>query len=302
MKIRIKRQWNKKSVIRLIGLLIFLLLVMKGGNVHAAPAVLESETTAVYESADTVSSTVGNLIRGNTFELNEKVSAEDGSAWYRVTLSNGLTGYVPGSVLIKERTEEEEQPDEAEEPEDEEDGENEEKSEAENAEANDAADEEESPVSENGTAQEEEGEPEEEAEDEEQEPVSIGENMDNTLPKTYAAQKGGNRINVKKIENSVPAQQNVVQESKKHGIGLDLAAIAAVLCGILSAVIICSCYRRLRSVLYGMDETEKKSWLEKRKGKKRKKTKQVRKKSAGKDAMREAAKEEKKWKNSNLQK
>lgn len=373
MKMRMKKQWNKKRVIRVIGLLLFLFLVMKGGDVHAAPAVLESETTPVYESADTDSSAVGNLIRGNTFELNEKVSAENGSAWYRVTLSNGLTGYIPGSASVKERAADERKL--------EENAVNEESSEAQNANGsaagNEANRENENAVGneanrangnaagnegnrENGSAsgneadrangstvgneadreigntagndaenetgnnadgthgnaagndaENETGNAEEDdtavsddstAEGDGEEAVSIAENLDHTLPKTYDAQRSGNRIRVKEIENSVSEQPSVSKETKKQGSGLDRAAAGAVLIGICSVFMIRFCYRRLRSVLCGNGEGEKKSWLEKRKGKKRKKPKQIRKKPAGKEAMREAAKEEKKWKNSNLQK
>lgn len=59
-------------------------------------ATLTTPSVSVYEKADSSSTTVGHLILGNTFELEETLTAEDGSTWYRVTLHNGIEGYIQG--------------------------------------------------------------------------------------------------------------------------------------------------------------------------------------------------------------
>lgn len=59
-------------------------------------ATLTTPSVSVYEKADSSSTTVGHLILGNTFDLEETMTAEDGSTWYRVTLPNGIEGYIQG--------------------------------------------------------------------------------------------------------------------------------------------------------------------------------------------------------------
>lgn len=59
-------------------------------------ATLTTPSVSVYEKADSSSTIVGHLILGNTFDLEETLTAEDGSTWYRVTLPNGIEGYIQG--------------------------------------------------------------------------------------------------------------------------------------------------------------------------------------------------------------
>ena len=59
-------------------------------------ATLTTPSVSVYEKADSSSTTVGHLILGNTFDLEETLTAEDDSTWYRVTLPNGIEGYIQG--------------------------------------------------------------------------------------------------------------------------------------------------------------------------------------------------------------
>lgn len=65
-------------------------------NLFTQQATLTSPSVSVYEKADSSSATVGHLILGNTFDLEETLTAEDGSTWYRVTLHNGIEGYIQG--------------------------------------------------------------------------------------------------------------------------------------------------------------------------------------------------------------
>lgn len=71
-------------------------------------ATLTSQSVSVYEKADTSSATVGHLILGNTFDLEETLTAEDGSTWYRITLHNGMQGYIQGEFTTGETKRQEE--------------------------------------------------------------------------------------------------------------------------------------------------------------------------------------------------
>ena len=77
-------------------------------NFFAQQATLTSPSASVYETADTTSAVVGHLVLGNTFTLEETLTGEDGTTWYRVTLYNGITGYIQGNFT----TGEEQQPEE----------------------------------------------------------------------------------------------------------------------------------------------------------------------------------------------
>ena len=74
-------------------------------------ATLTSSSVSVYEEADSSSATVGHLILGNTFDLEETLTTEDGSTWYRVTLPGGLKGYIQGEFTTGETKHQEEETD-----------------------------------------------------------------------------------------------------------------------------------------------------------------------------------------------
>ena len=71
-------------------------------------ATLTTPSVSVYEKADSSSATVGHLILGNTFDLEETLTAEDGSTWYRITLHNGIQGYIQGEFTTGETKRQEE--------------------------------------------------------------------------------------------------------------------------------------------------------------------------------------------------
>lgn len=80
-------------------------------NLFTQQATLTSPSVSVYEKADSSSATVGHLILGNTFDLEETLTAEDGSTWYRVTLHNGIEGYIQGEFTTGEQEQQEEETD-----------------------------------------------------------------------------------------------------------------------------------------------------------------------------------------------
>lgn len=110
-----------RRVLFLAGLLFCFLQKENGQVVKAAPAALETGSEAIYENADESSARVGNLVQGNTFELLESITGADGSTWYRISTSSGISGYIKGSSAVKKIEAEEDQ--EAEEAQPQEDGE-----------------------------------------------------------------------------------------------------------------------------------------------------------------------------------
>lgn len=341
VKVQMRKQFSKKRIWSVLGLLTFLLLVMQGATVHAAPVLLESEMAVVYESADDGSNAVGNLIRGNAFELLERIQAEDGTLWYRIAVSNGVSGYIKGNALTKEAGKDStaENGSEA--------GsgnasENGAENGAENgmeaqaagtgdrtdAEQNDeaGADNGEQGNSANGDAANTDGVNADanaentdtenaDTEDAEAEGTAnaadaggISEYDAKTLPKTYAVSGDSQRILTDGREAAGEAQngqsgQAVGATSQSHWwYRMDLAAGAAIAVMLISLLCLKYGCEKFHSVLSGKDELIRKTWAEKRKAKKRKKVKALKKKQAAKENARELAKEEKKWKNSNLQK
>lgn len=77
-----------------------LLLGMGKMTAKAEPALLVSETAAIYENMDEESSAVGNLVQGSSFELLGSATADDGSMWYHVS-AYGVAGYVRGDMEIE---------------------------------------------------------------------------------------------------------------------------------------------------------------------------------------------------------
>lgn len=299
-----------KGALFLAGLLFCLLQKENGQIVKAAPAALEAGSEAVYENADESSARVGNLVQGNTFELLESITGEDGSTWYRISTSSGISGYIKGSSAVKkiEATEAqavEEQA--AEEALPQEDG----------VTAGDGLPAEEAAPEDALTPEGQEGNEDSEnnidnAEQENQELQDADGQIDAGLPaawppqgvsreKTYAMQGETNRIltnEEKKIEKQPEEEQTFWD---KLLVRIDRSVVILALMVIFAPVLIRFCYRRLLttlSVSHEETETSKRSFAEQRKARKRKKARIAKRKQAAK----EAAKEAKKWKNSNLQK
>lgn len=72
------------------------------GNIAAlaAPASLSSSSAVVYEQTSEGSNAVGNLIQDSTFDYLGDVTAEDGSVWHMVTMTNGVSGYIRGDLAL----------------------------------------------------------------------------------------------------------------------------------------------------------------------------------------------------------
>lgn len=349
VKVQMRKQFSKKRIWSVLGLLTFLLLVMQGATVHAAPVLLESEMAVVYESADDGSNAVGNLIRGNAFEILERIQAEDGTLWYRIAVSNGVSGYIKGNALTKEagkdstaangseagsgnasETGAANEPDngdngmeaQADETGDRTDAEQNDEAGADNGEQGNSANgdaantdgvnadanaentDTENADTENADTEDAEAEGAANAAD----AGGISEYDAKTLPKTYAVSNDSQRILTDGREAAGAAQngqsgQAVGATSQSHWwYRMDLAAGAAIAVMLISLLCLKYGCEKFHSVFSGKDELNRKTWAEKRKAKKRKKAKAQKKKQAAKENARELAKEEKKWKNSNLQK
>lgn len=300
-----------RSALFLAALLFCLLQKENGRIVQAAPAALEAGSEAVYENADESSARVGNLVQGNTFELLESITGEDGSTWYRISTSSGISGYIKGSSAVKKiEAEEVQAAEEAQPPEDEAAAEDEVSAgnglPAEEAAPEDALTpegQEDNEDNENNVGN---------AEQENQELQDADGQMDAGMPvawppqgvsreKTYAMQGETNRIltnETKKIEKQPEEEQTFWNKLLAR---IDRSVVILVLVVIFAPVLIRLCYRRLLttlSVSHEEVETSKRSFAEQRKARKRKKARIAKRKQAAK----EAAKEAKKWKNSNLQK
>lgn len=303
-----KRTLNIQRIRRVLFLaaLLFCLLQKENGQiVQATPAALEAGSEAVYENADESSARVGNLVQGNTFELLESITGEDGSTWYRISTSSGTSGYIKGSSAVKRIEAEEVQA--AEEAQPQEDlaaaGEGLPAEEATPEDALTPEGQEDNEDNENNV---------DNAEQENQELQDADGKMDAGMPaawppqgvsreKTYAMQGETNRIltnETKKIEKQPEEEQTFWNKLLAR---IDRSVVILVLVVIFAPVLIRLCYRRLLttlSVSHEEAETSKRSFAEQRKARKRKKARIAKRKQAAK----EAAKEAKKWKNSNLQK
>lgn len=303
-----------RRVLFLAGLLFCFLQKENGLVVKAAPAALETGSEAVYENADESSARVGNLVQGNTFELLESITGADGSTWYRISTSSGISGYIKGSSAVKKIEAEEDQEAEEAQPQEDLASAGDKASAGNGLPAEEAAPEDAlTPESQEGNEDSKNSENNvDNAEQENQELQDADGQMDEGLSaawppqgvsreKTYAMQGETNRIltnEAKKIEKQPEEEQAFWNKLLER---IDRSVVILVLVVIFAPVLIRLCYRRLLttlSVSHEETETSKRSFAEQRKAKKRKKARIAKRKQAAK----EAAKEAKKWKNSNLQK
>lgn len=241
------------------------LFLFEGKTVSAAPARLLSASAAVYETADENSNAVGNLVQGNTFELRESITTENGEQWYLITMSNGIQGYMKGEI-----SQETGNPDPApgEEPEAEVPG----GAEGEDGEAEGQED------------PEAEGDPEEEK-GEEAQPAGMAGGMqisDNTQDKTYSIKADAERIRTHEAQtkaegvqtDSVWTTQGSLMQNSKAGVDKALLLLLGAI--ILSALLLCGSYKRLKQQLFASDRH-----MESRR---RKKAKRAKKKKMSKEA------------------
>lgn len=240
------------------------LFLFEGKTVSAAPARLLSASAAVYEAADGNSNAVGNLVQGNTFELRESITTEDGGHWYLITMSNGIQGYMQGEIA-----EETGNPDPApgEEPEAPAPGD-----------AEDEAGEEEGQED-----PEAEGEPDEAQEEAQSAGMAGGMQIsDNTQDKTYSIKADAERIRTHesrtKAEDAQTDSAGTTQGSQMQNLkaGVDKTLILLFSATILSALLLYGSYQKLKRQLFA-------SYRNTGSGR-RKKTKRSKKKKTAKEA------------------
>ena len=92
---------NQKVRVLAIVLVAAMLLSIIGASItsFAATATVGGTNVNVREETSTGSSIVGTANTGDTFEVGEPETASDGSKWYKVTLSNGNTGYIRSDLI-----------------------------------------------------------------------------------------------------------------------------------------------------------------------------------------------------------
>lgn len=83
----------------------FMLVFMCAVNVQAAEEGSASPVSVkVYSEMSENSNIVANLIAGNTFQVTEKVSDDEGSVWYRIRTDFGTAGYVKADEVKRLNT------------------------------------------------------------------------------------------------------------------------------------------------------------------------------------------------------
>lgn len=260
--------------------LILGLFFSKSLHVSAAPAALVSSSSVIYEAADPNSTPLGNLVQGNTFELNERITSEDGDSWYLVTTRSGVRGYMKGEVT----TDLEDLPEEVEPP-------NQTENRTQAPSSSSSANEEASHEPDN-EADEEESTQEESSEEESTEPESsTAENAleisSNNQKKTYLMNAESNRFREQMQQTKV--QEQSVQEPflPKARIPIDFSFIFLILVLILCVLILYFSYTKVLQ-LFLIPNKHKgifgSLWADKGKAKKRKKSKRSKKKKTAKEA------------------
>ncbi len=91
---------NKARILAAV-LVLAMVLGMIGSSFasHAATATVGGTGVRIRASASTSSEVIGSANTGDTFEVGDPVTASDGAKWYRVTLSNGQSGYIRSDLL-----------------------------------------------------------------------------------------------------------------------------------------------------------------------------------------------------------
>ena len=83
----------------------FILIFMCAVNVQAAEEGISSPVSVkVYSEMSENSNIVANLIAGNTFQVTEKVSDDEGIVWYSIRTDFGTTGYVKENEMKRLNT------------------------------------------------------------------------------------------------------------------------------------------------------------------------------------------------------
>lgn len=286
-----KAEYRQVSTVRYLFFAVCLFF-LAGGHVSAQPASLVSASSPVYETADESSSAVGNLVQGNTFELQESITTENGERWHRITMSNGVQGYIKGEVST-------EGGDNASGPVTGDNG----PDAADTGEAGQATGEVTVPDGDSAAQPGAEGEPDAEGDageedsdnpDQEADSADTGEAgnstgggltiSNNTQKKNYSIRADADRIRTQ--EQSGAQGTGFAGATQLRRTGVDKTLVLLLCVALLSVVVLCYSYRRLKQQLFG---TRRHTELKKKKKSKRAKKKRT-------------AKEAKKWKENSLQK
>lgn len=268
-----KRISSRRAAIG-IGVFFAVSLLIFGNNqIIAAPAALASASSVVHEAADENSNAVGNLVQGNTFELIETITAENGDTWHLISMSNGVQGYILGEIS----TDIDPAPEE---------------------EGNDT----EAPEADTGEPPNNETEPQDDTGDSSDQDDTEGEEgnstpnsrqvISNAQQKTYSVKADADRIKAR----MQPAIEAKALLPEKVQIGVDKTFIMLLCVALISAMLLYFSCRRLKQMLLATHKQAEhvgKSMAGHGKPGKRKKAKRGKKKRTAKEA--------KKWKNSSLQ-
>ena len=90
-----------KARILAICLVAAMLIGVLGASIatFAATATVQGSSVNVRQTASTSSSVVGTVNSGDTFDVGDPETGSDGQQWYKITLSNGQSGYVRSDFL-----------------------------------------------------------------------------------------------------------------------------------------------------------------------------------------------------------
>lgn len=266
-----KRIVSRREAIWAVVFLVVSLLIFSIKPVIAAPAALASASSVVHEAADENSNAVGNLIQGNTFELIETITSENGETWHLISMSNGVQGYISGEISTDIDSAPEEEGNDTGEPE------------AVTGEPQD-----------NETESQDDTDDSSDQDDAESEEGNSTPNsrqiISNVQQKTYSVKADADRIKVQ-MQPAMEAKE-ALQERMRTGV--DKTFILLLFAALLSAMLLYFSCKRLKQMLLATHkQAEHKSMTGHGKAVKRKKAKRAKKKRTAKEA--------KKWKNSSLQ-
>lgn len=97
------RQYGRRITVSIIGFILTLSLVYTiYMPVYAAQMGTIADLAAhVYESANTDSNIVANVILGNNFPILGEETDESGNVWYLIETDMGVQGYIPAQTVIR---------------------------------------------------------------------------------------------------------------------------------------------------------------------------------------------------------
>lgn len=249
------------------------LLIFGNKPVFAAPAALVSASSVVHEAADENSNAVGNLVQGNTFELIETTTSENGETWHLISMSNGVQGYISGEISTDIDSASEDEGNDTGEPE------------AGTAEPQDNGTESQDYINDSS------GQDDADSEEGNSTPNN-SQVISNTQQKTYSVKADADRIKAR-MQTAMEAKESLPEKTQ---MSVDKTFIMLLCVALISAMLLYFSCRRLKQMLlvtHKQAEHVGKAMAGHGKPGKRKKVKRAKKKRTAKEA--------KKWKNSSLQ-